>query len=479
MFRPEHWRVRASCPPRPRNISLNPCFNAVRFVLRTSVMNDGSASNASRADALIHSTAVHTIFWTLLILGIAAHLGFALLGGNHLATPFSGGGDTEKYVLLAQNLLAGRGFGYAGVPTAFRPPLFPMILAALMWISPAHWLILLRALQFLASLLTAWLCGRLSARWFGATAGGAALVIGMLLPTQIYFTGEVLTECFASFLGIAFFLFFDEAVRTGRARALIGLGAIAGVAALERFNDAALAVIACSAVLLWSQASKAGGERFAPRARRALIAAVACGVVIAPWLVHTLVAFRGHALYSTHSGYAAVEGVIMPLGRTQPGESPFLRHTLGWINDDIENNSPARPEFRDEPALNRGAWRLAFSLWRKTGWGLVPIEFQKLAAFWLSADQIEFTQRLSWRNRALRATGVAAYWAVLLLGIAGWLRLRRTHRGIADALLFYALVLTALHLPLTMNTRLRSPLFDPLLASLAGGACAPLLRWFE
>jgi len=82
-------------------------------------MNDGSASNDPRADALIHSTAVHTIFWTLLILGIAAHLGFALLGGNHLETPFSGGGDTEKYVLLAQNLLAGRGFGYAGVPPRF------------------------------------------------------------------------------------------------------------------------------------------------------------------------------------------------------------------------------------------------------------------------------------------------------------------------------------------------------------------------
>lgn len=39
----------------------------------------------------------------------------------------------------------------------------------------------------------------------------------------------------------------------------------------------------------------------------------------------------------------------------------------------------------------------------------------------------------------------------------------------AGALLFYTVFLTAIHLPLTANTRLRSPLFDPLFASLAAG----------
>jgi hypothetical protein len=46
----------------------------------------------------------------------------------------------------------------------------------------------------------------------------------------------------------------------------------------------------------------------------------------------------------------------------------------------------------------------------------------------------------------------------------------------AQAVFFYAVLLTAIHLPLTMNTRLRSPLFDPLLASLSAGAVVQYLH---
>jgi len=66
------------------------------------------------------------------------------------------------------------------------------------------------------------------------------------------------------------------------------------------------------------------------------------------------------------------------------------------------------------------------------------------------------------------------YYVILALAVAGWLRLRISRPEVAYALLFYAVVVTALHLPLTMNTRLRSPLFDPLLASLAGCGAQPL-----
>jgi hypothetical protein len=63
-----------------------------------------------------------------------------------------------------------------------------------------------------------------------------------------------------------------------------------------------------------------------------------------------------------------------------------------------------------------------------------------------------------------------------MLALVGWFQLRTRNPKIAHLLLFYAIVLTALHLPLTMNTRLRSPLFDPLLASLGAGS---LVAFFE
>jgi hypothetical protein len=204
------------------------------------------------------------------------------------------------------------------------------------------------------------------------------------------------------------------------------------------------------------------------RWRRALLIGLSALVVTSPWLVRTFIVFHGKAIYSTHSGYAAVEGVLMPLGRTQVGESDALDEGLGWTNIEVETNTPERPEFRDEVALNKDGWNYASHLWRAEGWKLLPITAQKLGAFWLSMDQLIDTQSFSWRNRLIRASGVAVYYVIVALAIAGWLRIRVLHPEVAYALLLYAVVVTALHIPLTMNTRLRSPLFDPMLASLAG-----------
>ncbi|HTZ75387.1 MAG TPA: hypothetical protein VMB47_15805, partial [Candidatus Aquilonibacter sp.] len=64
--------------------------------------------------------------------------------------------------------------------------------------------------------------------------------------------------------------------------------------------------------------------------------------------------------------------------------------------------------------------------------------------------------------------GVLFYWALLALGIAGWLKLRALRPELAYIFLFYAIVVTILHIPFNMNTRLRMPFIDPWLAVLAG-----------
>jgi hypothetical protein len=414
------------------------------------------------------------LYALLLCTGLAGRLAFAIIAGNHLTTPFSGGGDTKNYVTLARNVLAGDGFAYAHMPTALRPPLYPYLLAGLMWIAPEHWLAALHTLQFLGGLMTAWLCGRLANRWFGAASGRAALLLALFLPTLIFFTGEVLTESTAALLTILFLLYLDQAMRSGSLSGLVCVGVFSGLAALNRFNAVAQGPVAAAAVFFCLPGTPieknigrllGHGERW----RRALTVAAALAVVTAPWLVRTTAVFHGRAIYSTHSGFAAVEGVLMPLGRTQPGETPAIENALGWGNWEVESNDPRRVALGPESDLNNQAWRLAFRLWREHRWELVPVAAEKISAFWLSTDQILYTRSLSPRNRLMRWAGVAVYWGCLALAITGWLRLRSLQPGIAYALLFYALVLTALHVPLTMNTRLRSPLIDPLLAALAGG----------
>src|SRR6267154_771109 len=174
------------------------------------------------------------VFSALAIVGLLAHLVVAVIAGNRLTTPLSGGGDVPHYVTLAENLRNGDGFTYAHTPTAFRPPLYPLLLAAFIWLAPGHWVVLLHVFQFLVSLATAGVCALLAARWFGRGAGLIALAVAWLLPTQLYFTGEALTECTASLLGILFLMYLDSAVKTSRAQDWILLGAIAGLASLER-----------------------------------------------------------------------------------------------------------------------------------------------------------------------------------------------------------------------------------------------------
>ena len=72
-----------------------------------------------------------------------------------------------------------------------------------------------------------------------------------------------------------------------------------------------------------------------------------------------------------------------------------------------------------------------------------------------------------------------AYWVILALGIGGWFQLRARWPALAHLFLFYALLVTVLHLPFNMNTRLRIPLVDPLLVILAAGECFALYRKFK
>lgn len=412
-----------------------------------------------------------TLFWAVVIFGVALRLGSTAVAGNHLMAPWSGGGDQHQYIILASNLIAGDGFTYNHQPTAARAPLYPLMLVPFLLLFGSHWIIAVRVFQFLIGLLTAWMCGQLAGRLFGPAARGAAIVAALFMPMLFYFQNEILTECITSFLVVLFFLCLVEALSHPRILNLILVGFFAGAAALARFNAAVLALIAVALVFGYAK----GRERW----RRAAWVAAACLITLSPWLIRTTLAFHGRALYSTQGGFAAVEGILMPLGRTQPAEMDAIERTLHWGMWDVETNAPSRLRLPAEPELNRQAWSVARGLWREQSWRMRYITLQKLSAFWLSTDQVFWTQGLSWPNRMARWAGVGFYWIMLLLTVAGWLRLRRTNAKIARALLFYAIVVTLVHLPVVMNTRLRSPLLDPLLAALAGGGLLSLIERFS
>ena len=398
------------------------------------------------------------VSWLLASVLMGAHLLFAFTSGSSLTTRWSGGDDAPRYAAVAHNLITGRGYSYADKPTAYRAPLYTLLIAGVMRIAPDSWPLLLRTLQFFASILTAGICGVLARRLFGDAAGQIAFLLALAMPTLLFFSSAIVTECLAALLSIAFFLYLEKCLRGSRLLDYALLGLFAGLGALERFNFAALALIGCGLVLL------------AQGWKKSLIVGAACLVILSPWLIRNAIAFGGlHAVLSTNNGPTAVQGVLEPWGRAQPGETLYIQRIAGWDVGDIETNTPARPEFRDELALNKQAWETTSRLWREYEWKLIPIAASKLGAFWLSLDQVLQTEMLPMRNRLLRWAGVGFYWAILACaGISLW-RLRAHEPRFAYALLFVVLAITVIHLPVYMNTRLRVPLFDPLLCTLAAG----------
>ena len=404
------------------------------------------------------------LFFAFVAGGILLRLLLTVFAGGGVFTPWRAGGDAPFYVQLASNVACGKGFAYYGGASAFRPPLYPLFLAAMMRLFSSSAFLVIRALQFAAGLVTVELCARTTLRMFGYEAACVARVIALFLPTLVVPTTELMTECFATLLVAMFFnsILFNPALSKRSTAALLGL--IVGLATLLRFNMAILGVVALVTLALgakWSQAWR----------RMCLLIAVA-GLVVAPWVVRNLIVFQGHVILSTQGGINAVQGVLTPQGRAQGNDAEVLQARLGWQASDLESNEPARKRLASEPDLDRQAWAQAFALWRQENWRLIPLSLRKLGYFWLSTDQVFWTRSFSPRQRVLRFCAVLTHWCVLVLALLGWLQLRKGHHSIFVFLAEYAVLVSLVHLPFIMTSRYRVPLLETLLVVLASGGMA-------
>ncbi len=393
--------------------------------------------------------------------GMALRLVVTVLAGNEIRPPWGGGGDSATYLLLAHNLLDGKGFSYAGIPSAFRAPGYPLMLAGSLKLFGAHALMFVRWVQCVEGLAVALLCGAVAGRIYGAEAKKAALVVALLFPTLIEINTEILTETSATLAVATIIYLCVRQLEDPRWWKLLALGTVIGIGTLFRFN-----MVLFGPVALGLAISQKGGV---PKWRSVAIVVLTPLLVISPWVVRNWKVFHGSVWLSTASGINAIQGVLAPQGRALPGDAERLRAALGWVPPvDIETNSASRRDLPGEPVLDRECWKAAVAAWRMSGWMLMPLAAQKLGYFWLSTDQLFWTGAFGLRQRLLRATGVAVYLVLLALGIAGWFRLRERNPALAGLFLCYAGWVTVFHLPFNMLTRYRIPFIEPIVAVLGG-----------
>jgi 4-amino-4-deoxy-L-arabinose transferase-like glycosyltransferase len=410
-------------------------------------------------------------FAAVVVCGILVRLFIALYPGNAPRAPWSGGGDTSAYITLAENIAAGRGLSYAGEPSAFRPPGYPLILAASIKIFGRNYIRAVRVFQFFESLLLALLCAAMARRIRGDWAGALAFLTALCLPTLLQIPGEILTETTAASFTVGFLYCLVRYCDAPRWQFVVWMFVMLGVGTLVRSNMVFVGPVALAVIVMQ--------ERGWDKLRMAVLGSLIAGLLVSPWIVRNLVVFHRQVLFSTQGGFALMAGVLIPQGRALPGDTEKVQAATDWnLPEALETNNASRNALPPEPEIDKRCRRAAVKIWQSAGWKMIPMTVAKLSYFWLSTDQLFWTGSFSRLQRALRCIGVLTYWTALSLATLGLVTLRRQRPALARAFLLYMFVMTLLHLPFNMNTRYRIPLVEPLVVVLAGISLASLLeRW--
>jgi hypothetical protein len=213
--------------------------------------------------------------------------------------------DRDNYLLLAENLLAGNGYcSMPGQPTAYRPPLYPLLVAVCLKVGGFAAIGVVQVLLGAATVWLTWLMAnrcRLSRR--------TCLLAGLFVavdPLLIEYTTQAMTETLSTFLVTLLVLTTLQSGREIPKAVLIGF--VFGMAALCRPSIWAFGGLAAACWLIRNVRGGLARSHSTPRADLsfvpvscACLAAVA--ITVSPWVIRNARQFGRPILMTTHGGY--------------------------------------------------------------------------------------------------------------------------------------------------------------------------------
>jgi len=391
------------------------------------------------------------------------------------------GDDRDHYRLLADGLIEGNGLVHPdhGTPTAYRPPLYPLVLAAVAWTTGAGDLgvAALHLALGLATVAGTWLVairlGLGRRAWLPAVAVAVdpLLVVGATLPMT-----ETLFAALATWM---------LALTTSRLSVTRGLvaGILFGLAALCRPSVWAFAVLVVVALgIRWLRKTGAG---HGPTDRMVVAVTLAgAALTVSPWLVRNLAVSGTPVLTTTHGGYTLL------LGNNPVFYEQVVRQPLGTTWNDTSSDAGRRPtEWRKHletrmPAVPRGIdaerqrdtfmYRLAVANITHDPPGFARACLLRVLRFWTpwpleSAPGSAWPALIKWCVAAWYATVLAA----MLVGI--WRAPWRTNSGWHAPLLFL-LALSLVHVAFWSTMRMRAPIMPVVFLLATVGTWTPTVK---
>lgn len=418
--------------------------------------------------------AIHWSVWVVLAIAVFIRAGAFNLRHNTLAS------DPDGYRALARNLLGEGVFGDDDKPTAYRPPLYPLLLVPCLAVEDQNLsFFAIRLLHVVLGVSTVAATLWLGARWkLGRWSLLAGLLVAfdpILVNQSLLVMTETLAACLAAITLVALTRF-DERPSVVRA-ALVGC--CVGLAALCRptFLPWAGFVVLCEA---W----RISGVKCKAKYAGVMLAALA--LVLAPWAVRNQLQFGRPIVTTTHGGYTLLLG-------NNPDYYEFLKTAKRgqiWYSESLDAEQRFRQRsfrfnFRKEEVETFRAliaktnaellgdqvqYEAALKTIRQQPRTFLYASLLRLSRLWgVLPRQVEGAGR----SNALRYATAAWYLAEFLLAAAGLAVLRRQlfrSPWLWGALL--AATFTAVHAVYWTDMRMRAPLVPFIALVAAAGAAA-------
>ncbi|MEX2288502.1 MAG: glycosyltransferase family 39 protein [Planctomycetaceae bacterium] len=409
--------------------------------------------------------------------------------------------DRDAYIAVAEGIVQGAGFANSqtGEPTAYRPPLYPLALAAVFQFCSRELAIAL--LHLVVGTATVWLTfriGRLLGLSNGATV--AALIVA-IDPLLLQYTAFPMTETVFTFLLTALLVVtthrsdgarldrarrsqpvgFEANVRMSWRRAL-AIGVIFGLCALCRPTVWAVGLLAA---LVWLQrlVFQKDGTVARRNWRATALMLLGVAIVVSPWLVRNLIVLGKPIFTTTHGGYTLILGnnpvfyqevVEKPLGTVWEDASPE-RSQQAWYKQLKRDMAAELGNDAGEAEQDRWMYRRAFKHIADDPSLFVRASLLRFLRFWnvvpLGNARAGVPATVLW--------GVGAFYAVVLAGfVLGLCNLKRIEWVRWMPLLLAIAGFCLVHLLYWTDTRMRAPVI-PAIALIFGLGIERLQQWLR
>lgn len=396
--------------------------------------------------------------------------------------------DRDNYVSIARELAEGNGYRNAstGEPTAFRPPLYPLLLTALFQVD-GH--LAVGVAQVVLGGLTTCLTMRIGKR---LNLGSYSLLAGLFVavdPILVQYTTFPMTEVLCAFLS-ALLLWSIVAARHGAALVAISgtsstspsagwqiwIGLLFGLCTLSRPTYWLFGGFAALAWIL----RRATGSSAAPFPKWILLGIV---LAVAPWFVRNTMVLGHPIVMTTHGGYTLLLGnnpmfyseeVTKPWG-TLWENAPPERSQEAWYRQTLEQMHTDLGDNRDEVAEDRWMSHRATRHIRDEPGLFVRACLLRLVRFWSvvpMAPARGSVPRIIWQ-------GTGVFYTLVLVGfVAGLCIVLSKNRRDWLAIVLLVASFSAAHLVYWSNARMRAPVVPgiALISALGWSTIARSLR---